>query len=59
MAKIASGGRIVKVAELCRPFKTLNFLKECKSWDPTITEPQGRTQRDLKHPDWPVKGGTL
>jgi len=58
MAKIASGGRIVKVAEFCKKFKTLDFMKECESWDPTITKPQGRTRRDLRHPDWPFKVGT-
>jgi len=55
MAKIASGGRIVKVADFCKKFKTLDFMKECASWDPTITKPQGRTQRDLRHPEWALK----
>ena len=53
MAKLASGGRIVKVADNCRPLGTLDFTKDCSRWDPTNTaESNYRTGRDLATPNW-------
>jgi len=52
MAKIASGGRIIKVADWCRPFKTIDFTKECMAWDPTMNSGSYRTTRNLKDPNW-------
>ena len=53
MAKLASGGRIIKVADLCRPLGTLDFTKDCSRWDPTNTEDTDyRTGRDLTDRDW-------
>ena len=56
MAKLASGGRIVKAADLCRPLGTLDFSKDCARWDPTNTaENSYRTGRDLATPNWSRK----
>ena len=53
MAKLASGGRIIKVADYCKPRGTLDFTKDCTRWDPTNTEDsEYRTGRDLDDPDW-------
>lgn len=54
-AKIASGGRIVKVADFCKPYKTIDFTKECMSWDPTVRQPGYRTMRNLADPEWAIK----
>ena len=53
LAKLASGGRIVKVADLCTPYGSLDFTKDCNRWDPTNTEDNKyRTGRDLKSRNW-------
>ena len=52
-AKIASGGRIVKVADFCKPLGTLDFSRDCTRWDPTNTAKNNyRTGRDLKDRNW-------
>lgn len=55
MAKIAAGGRIIKVADQCKPRGTLDFTKECKAWDPTMSTTTYRTGRNLSDPNWPIK----
>ena len=55
-AKVAPGGRIIKVADFCKPFSSLNFTDECTEWDPTNTaETNYRTGRDLGDPNWARK----
>ena len=51
-AKIASGGRIVKAADLCRPYGSLDFTKECKRWDHSMDDTTFRTNRNLRDPNW-------
>ena len=56
MAKLAAGGRIVKVADYCRPLGTLDFTKDCNRWDPTNTvDTNYRTGRDLSTSNWARK----
>lgn len=55
MAKLASGGRIIKVADFCRPVGTLDFTKECKSWDSSFNATTYRTGRDTSDPNWAIK----
>ena len=52
MAKLAAGGRIVKVADYCRPYGTLDFSKECKRWDSSMDLVTYRTRRNLSDPNW-------
>ena len=54
-AKIASGGRIIKVADYCRPYGSLDFTKDCIAWDPTIDRDTWRTGRNLKDANWARK----
>lgn len=55
LAKITASGRVIRVADACRPFGSINFVAECKAWDPTLDEATGLTGRDLKKEDWPRK----
>lgn len=55
MAKLAAGGRIVKVADLCRPFGTLDFSKDCRRWDSSLDLETYRTGRNLADPNWALK----
>lgn len=56
MAKLAPGGRIIKVAEWCRPWGSLDFTKECTKWDPTNTaDTEYQTGRDLNTLNWDRK----
>jgi prepilin-type N-terminal cleavage/methylation domain-containing protein len=56
MAKLVAGGRIIKVADYCRPFVTLDFTKDCNRWDPTNTvDTNYRTGRDLSTANWDRK----
>ena len=53
MAKLAPGGRILKVADWCRPYGSLDFTADCHRWDPTNTEDtKYRTGRDLDTDTW-------
>ena len=54
-AMIAPGGRIVKVADRCAPYGSLDFTKECIAWDPTIDRESWRTGRDLNDVNWSRK----
>ena len=59
MAKLAAGGRIVKVAESCKPLGTLDFSKDCSRWDPTNTPDNNyRTGRDLTDSNWARKSSS-
>jgi prepilin-type N-terminal cleavage/methylation domain-containing protein len=54
-AKLAAGGRIVKAADMCKPFGTLDFTKECKRWDPSLDMQTYRTGRNLRDPNWALQ----
>ena len=59
MAKLAAGGRIVKVAESCKPLGTLDFSKDCTRWDPTNTPDSNyRTGRNLADSNWARKSSS-
>ena len=56
MAKLAPGGRIIKVADWCRPYGSLDFTADCHRWDPTNTaDTKYRTGRDLDTKNWDRK----
>ena len=54
-AMIAPGGKIIKAADYCRPYGSLDFTKECIAWDPTIDQESWRTGRDLNSSYWDRK----
>ena len=56
MAKLAPGGRIVKVAHACQPYLSLDFTRECNRWDPTNTAATNYlTGRNLESSTWERK----
>ena len=54
-ARMVPGGRIIKVADYCIPYGSLDFTEECIAWDPTIDRTTWRTGRDFKDDNWSRK----